>query len=75
MEYITNFESEELLTEIFRMATENFYVDFDIKNIVTKARKSDVERTLALKNNKFNIYEEKSIIKYNDYYIKRKERL
>ncbi|WP_291574590.1 hypothetical protein [Clostridium sp. UBA4548] len=44
-------------------------------NIVTKARNSDIERVLALKNNKFNMYEEKSIIKYSDYYIKRKEQL
>lgn len=75
VDIISAFEDEELLSEIFRMATENLYMDFNIKNIVTKARKSDVVRVLALKNNKFNIYEEKSIIKYNDYYIKRKEQL
>lgn len=72
VDIISAFESEELLTEIFKMVTGNFYIDFDIKNIVTKARKGDVVRVLALKNNKFNMYEEKSIIKYSDYYIKRK---
>lgn len=44
------------------MATKNFYIDFDIKNIVIKASKDDLPRVLALKNNSFDKYEEKSII-------------
>lgn len=72
VDIISTFESEELLTEIFKMVTGNFYIDFDIKNIVTKARKGDIVRVLALKHNKFNTYEERNIIKYSDYYIKRK---
>jgi ribosomal-protein-alanine N-acetyltransferase len=54
------------------MAKDNFYMDFDIKNIVTKATKDGLPRTLALENNSFEKCKNKSIIKYNNYYIKRK---
>ena len=43
----------------------------DIKNIVTKAAKDDIPRVLALGNNSFEKCEDKSIIKYNDYYMKK----
>jgi ribosomal-protein-alanine N-acetyltransferase len=72
VDIISTFENEQILTEILKMATENFYIDFDIKNIVIKSRKDDLARVLALKNNRFDKYEEKSIVKYNHYYIKRK---
>lgn len=72
VDIISTFENEQIFTEILKMAAENFYIDFDIKNIVIKAGKADLTRVLALKNNSFNKYEEKSIIKYSDYYFKRK---
>lgn len=73
VDIISTFENEQIFTEILKTATENFYIDFDIKNIVIKAGKADLTRVLALNNNGFNKYEEKSIIKYNDYYFKRKD--
>lgn len=65
-------ENELIFTEILKMTTENFYKDFEIKNIVIKAKKDDFPRVFALKNNGFHMYEEKSIIKYDDYYFKRR---
>lgn len=73
IDIISIFENEQIFTEILKMTTENFYKDFHIKNIVMKAKKDDCPRTFALKNNGFHMYEEKSIIKYDDYYFKRRK--
>lgn len=72
IDILSSFEDEEVFSEILKMTKDNFYMDFDIENIVTKGTIDDLPRTLALKNNSFEKYENKSIIKYNDYYIKRK---
>lgn len=72
IDILSSFEKVEIFSEILKMAKDNFYMEFDIKNIVTKATTDGLPRTLALKNNSFDKCENKSIIKYNDYYIKRK---
>lgn len=72
IDILSTFENEQVFSEILKMVKDNFYMDFDIKNIVTKAITDDLSRTLALENNSFEKCENNSIIKYNDYYIKRK---
>lgn len=43
------------------MVSDNFYVDFDINNIIIKATKDDEERVLALENNGFSKLEKQHL--------------
>jgi RimJ/RimL family protein N-acetyltransferase len=71
IDIISSLENEMVLSEILRMVSDNFYADFDIKNIIIKATKDDGERVLALENNSFGKLEDNTF-PYSDYYIKRK---
>ena len=73
IDIISLLESESVFTEILKMVTDNFFADFDIENIVTKASQVDTQRILALKNNKFEKLEDNTLIRYSDYFIKRKQ--
>lgn len=52
------------------MASNNFYLDFDIDSIITKATQDDIQRVLSLKNYNYERLENYKIIPYSDYYIK-----
>lgn len=73
IDILSSFEKVHIFSEILKMVEDNFYMDFDIENIVTKAITDDLSRTLALESRSFEKCENKSIIKYNNYYIKRKQ--
>jgi hypothetical protein len=73
IDIISCFEKVEVFSEILKVIKENFYKDFDIKNIVTKSLGEDSERILALESNNFEKCENKDIIGYDDYYISVKE--
>jgi len=47
-------------------------MNFDIENIVTKGLAEDSERILALESKNFERCENNSIVKYDNYYIKRR---
>jgi hypothetical protein len=72
MDILSSFENENVFSEILKMANDNFYADFDIDSIITKAAADDTQRVLALKNSGFKKLESNSIVPYSDYYIKRK---
>lgn len=72
VDIISYFEEVELISEILKMTTDNFYYDFDIKNIVTKSSADHIKRITALEYNSFEKCKNKSIVKFDDYYIKRK---
>jgi hypothetical protein len=71
IDIISYLENEIILSEILRMASDNFYTDFDISNIIIKATKDYGERVLALENKNFEKLENNSF-PYSDYFIKRK---
>lgn len=70
VDIISFLEKEMIFSEILNMAANNFYSDFDIDSIITKAAQDDIERILSLKNNNFERLENYKIILYSDYYIK-----
>lgn len=72
IDILSSFEKEEIFSEILKIAKDNFYIDFDIESIIIKATADDIQRTLAIDNSGFEKLENKSIVPYNDYYIKRK---
>ena len=72
IDIISPLENEAVFSEILNMASDNFFADFDIDNIIIKATQDDTERVLALENNNFEKLQSNSIISYSDYYIKRK---
>lgn len=71
IDIISSLESEAVFSEILKMVTDNFFTDFNIKNIIIKATQDDIQRILALRNNNFDILENNSF-PYSDYFIKRK---
>ncbi|MCM1989572.1 GNAT family N-acetyltransferase [Oceanirhabdus seepicola] len=70
VDIISFLEREKIFSEIFNMATNNFYSDFDINNIITKATQDDIQRVLSLKNSNYERLKNYEIIPYSDYYIK-----
>ncbi|MBK1812266.1 hypothetical protein JHL18_16710 [Clostridium sp. YIM B02505] len=71
IDIISSLENEIVLSEILRVVSDNFYTDFDIKDIIIKATKDDGERVLALENSNFDKLENNNF-PYSDYYVKRK---
>ncbi len=71
IDIISHLEAKIILSEILAMVSDNFYSDFHIKNIITKATKDHGERILALEDNNFHKLEN-STFPYSDYYIKTK---
>lgn len=71
IDLISSSEQESVFTEILNMTTNHFFNDFAIDQIIIKAEKIDTERVLALKDCLFSEVPDKSIIPYQDYYIKR----
>ncbi|MNE30751.1 hypothetical protein D3C80_1242830 [compost metagenome] len=71
MDMISSSEKESVFTEILNMATHHFFNDFAIEEIITKAEKIDAPRVLALKSCMFSEVPDKTILPYQDYYIKR----
>ncbi|MDQ0087267.1 RimJ/RimL family protein N-acetyltransferase [Paenibacillus anaericanus] len=70
IDMISSCENESTFSEILNMVTNHFFDDFAIERILTKAEKIDTERVIALKNCKFSEVPDKSIIPYQDYYLK-----
>lgn len=70
VDIISFLEKEEIFSEIFNMATNNFYLDFDINSIITKATQDDFQRVSSLDNCSYKRLENYSVIQYSDYYIK-----
>ena len=72
IDIVSFLENEVVFSEILKMATDNFYLDFAISNIIIKATEDDTQRVLALENNNFEELKNNSFIRYSVYYIKRK---
>ncbi len=70
VDIISILEKEKIFSEIFNMATNNFYLDFDINSIITKATQDDIQRVVSLKKCNYKRLEDYKIIPYRDYYIK-----
>ena len=70
IDIISSLENEATFTDIFKIVTNNFYTDFDIKNIIIKATPDDIQRILALENNNFDKVKNNTFIPYSDYFIK-----
>ncbi|MDQ0194883.1 GNAT family N-acetyltransferase [Paenibacillus wynnii] len=68
IDMISSAEKESVFNEILNMATDHFFKDFEIEQIITKAEKIDAQRVSALKNCMFSEVPDQSIIPYPDYY-------
>lgn len=70
IDIISFLENQAIFSEILTMAADNFYRDFGIENIITKATTDDIQRIQALEYNYFVKIENKSFIPFDDYYKK-----
>ncbi|WP_150272895.1 GNAT family N-acetyltransferase [Paenibacillus tepidiphilus] len=71
MDIISSLEIQAIFSEILGMATDHLYIDFGIEHIITKAPKDDIPRIQALEDNHFSRIEDKRVIPFDDYYLKK----
>lgn len=65
----SKFENQQIIDEILEIANENFYREFDVEAILTKAVPSAVERIASLRENGFDSLNRKLMI-YDDYFVR-----
>lgn len=65
----SKYEKKEYIDDILEIANEQFYTDFDVENILTKAIPSAFERISALQNQGYVPLNRKLMI-YDDYFVK-----
>lgn len=65
----SNFETEDIFTEIYSMVKNQMFSDFQIKKIITKCNVEEEQRVFGLKRCKFQKLEDYKIIPYKNYYI------
>lgn len=66
----SEFEKEKYITNILDIVNDNFYRDFNVEIIMTKAIPDAVERIKALKVKSYSPLDKKMVI-YDDYFIRR----
>ncbi|WBW97060.1 GNAT family N-acetyltransferase [Oceanirhabdus sp. W0125-5] len=72
LDLATRYEKVEVITEVLDIIEDNFYCDFEVENIITKAIPEAKERVAALKNCGFRELEPNTVVSYDSYYIKSK---
>ncbi len=72
LDLASRYEKVDVITELLDTIEENFYCDFEVENIITKAIPEAKERVAALKNSGFRELEGNTIVPYDCYFIKAK---
>jgi RimJ/RimL family protein N-acetyltransferase len=70
LDLASKYEKEEYIIEIINRIFENFYIDFEVEHIITKAIPEAKQRLAALKKVGFTEIADKKIVPYDDYFIK-----
>lgn len=66
------YEREEYINEILVMIEDNFFEDFEVDNLITKAIPKATSRIAALKSNNYRAIENNAIVPYEHYFMKSK---
>jgi RimJ/RimL family protein N-acetyltransferase len=64
------YENEESIVEILDKVNNNFYDDFEVKHIITKAIPVANQRIAALKKERYIELEDKTIVPFDSYFIR-----
>jgi [ribosomal protein S5]-alanine N-acetyltransferase len=70
LDLASKYEKEEFITEILDAIFNNFYEDFEVEHIITKAVPEAEQRIAALKHRGFIELENRTMVPYDYYYIK-----
>lgn len=72
LDLASEFETEEVVQEILEMIDDNFFEDFAVKNMITKAIPEAASRIAALESKAYQNIEKNRIVPYADYFMKSK---
>ncbi len=72
LDLASKYENEEAIVEILDIVNNNFYDDFEVKHIITKAIPVAKQRVTALKKEGFIELENKTIVPFDSYLIRDK---
>lgn len=72
LDLASQYEKEELIGEIVDVINDNFYDDFEVENIITKAIPETKQRICALKNRGFMKLQSNTILPYDYYFMRTK---
>lgn len=66
------YENEKAIVEILDLVNDNFYDDFEVKHIITKAIPVAKQRVVALKEDGFIELENNTMVPFDSYFIRAK---
>lgn len=72
LDLASQYEKTDYIEDILQLINDNFFADFDIENILTKAVPSAEVRLKALQNDRFIPSSRGTIVSYDDYFIKKR---
>lgn len=70
LDLASKYENEETIVEILDLVNNNFYNDFQVKHIITKAIPVAKQRVAALNKEGFIELEDKAIVPFDSYFIR-----
>ena len=66
----SRYEKVQVISELLNTIEDNFYYDFEVKNIITKAVPEAKQRVAALKNSGYRELESNIIVPFDCYFLK-----
>ncbi|WIV12458.1 GNAT family N-acetyltransferase [Proteiniborus sp. MB09-C3] len=72
LDLASKYEKEGFIMEIIDTISDDFYDDFEVEHIITKAIPEAKQRIAALKNQGFTELENKTIVPFDSYFIRTK---
>ena len=70
LDLASGYEKVEIITELLNIIEDNFYYNFEVESIITKAIPEAKQRVSALKNSGFRELEPNTIVSFDSYFIK-----
>jgi RimJ/RimL family protein N-acetyltransferase len=70
LDLVSQYENEETIAEILEIVNNNFYDDFEVKHVITKAIPIATQRIAALEKESYIKLEDKTIVPYDSYFIR-----
>jgi ribosomal-protein-alanine N-acetyltransferase len=70
IDLLPGYERKQYISEILKMANNNFYDAFLVDHIITKAIPEAMERKAALTESGFSPLESHKVVPYSDYFIR-----
>lgn len=70
LDLASKYEEEKFILEILNTINDNFYNDFEVEHIITKAIPEAEKRIAALKGYGYISLENKTIVPYDSYFIR-----